>query len=207
MTKGQDGGEGKESGRLATVGASAVVLLSLALTTGLIWLGFQVFSGLDKTVASTLVTAFAAVVVALITTFVGRALERRQVMERAQQEKRVPVYEDFVKGFIRMMEVAIPKNRRKGMSEDEVGKMFGDFTEQVILWGSDDLLKAWVDYRYKLVANPSDGENNLWEMEEFLKVMRKDLGLSNKNLRRGDILRLFINDLPVGTTTFAEGTE
>jgi hypothetical protein len=72
----------------------------------------------------------------------------------------------------------------------------------VIIWGSDDVLRAWLNVRganfdRESGADPMAGMRLL---EEFIFAVRKDLGLERKNLKEGDLLRLFINDLDKSTT-------
>jgi len=177
-------------------------LVLLAALTAAMFLGlralFQAFTSLNSGVATALVTAATTVVVAIVTTFFGRYLERRQAAERAQQERRVPVYEDFIKGMLQAMGATVAPSQRKPMTEAQVLQVLGPFTQKVVVWGSDEVLRAWVDFRYRSMQGPpkDNPQATLYDLENLLLAFRKDLGLSNKRLRKGDLLKLWVNDLP-----------
>lgn len=174
---------------LALLAAGAFFALRAVLRT---------ITSLDTGVATALVTAATTVLVAIVTTFFGRYLERRQAAERAQQERRIPVYEDFIKGLLQLFGATVAPAQRTEMTEDRVMAVLGEFTEKVMVWGSDEVLRAWVDYRYSAMQGPSDDDPQavLYSLEDLLLAFRKDLGLSNKRLKRADLLKLWVNDLP-----------
>jgi hypothetical protein len=159
---------------------------------------FRTFTSLESGVATAVVTAATTVLVAVVTTFFGRYLEQRQAAQRAQQERRIPVYEDFIKGMLDVMGATVAPKQRQPMTEDRVLQVLAPFTQKVVVWGSDEVLRAWVDFRYRSMASPSqdDPEAVIYGLEDLLLAFRKDLGLSNKRLKRGDLLKLWVNDLP-----------
>jgi hypothetical protein len=69
------------------------------------------------------------------------------------------------------------------------------------------VIRAWVDWRYAAAAlgdrQQTDAEaiQSMLHLEKLLLTFRHDLGLRNKGLRRGDILRLWVNDLVLPTDT------
>ena len=76
-------------------------------------------------------------------------------------------------------------------------EFFANFTKKITLWGSPELLKAWIEVR-KVSLEQSGGtatEEMIVVMEEFLLAIRADVGHSNKGLKKRDILRTFINDI------------
>ncbi len=112
--------------------------------------------------------------VAVLGVLIGKRLERRAAAERAQQEKRVPVYEEFVSGLLRSMGATVHVSHRKEMDEREVVELLGRFTEEILVWGSDDVLKAWVEFRYANIlgnqANPDAGTRNLYMLEQLPRL-------------------------------------
>lgn len=175
----------------------AFVLFALLLVAAffVVRTAVRTFQSLQKEVAAALVTGLAAVVVALVSTFVGRRLERRHALEVAQQQRRIPVYEEFVQGLLQTMGATVPPSKRKPMTEEQVVTVMGAFTEKVLVWGSEEVIRAWGRWK-KLAAteDPVQQRLGLDALEDFFLALRKDLGLSNKNLQRGDVLRLWIND-------------
>lgn len=180
------------------------VVLSLLLVAGLVavlvWLVVQAgrgLAGLPQPTSSAIVTASATVLVALASVLVTRYFERRGVREREQQAKRIPVYEEFVTGMLDLIGATRPPEKRGEPTPEETYVVFARFTERLIIWGSDAVIREWVDLRGAFISAESDADNirNLYRLEELFLVIRRDLGLSDKALQRGDLLRLWINDL------------
>lgn len=173
------------------------------------------FQHLDKEVAAALVTAGAAVVVTVSSAVLARYFDRRQAREQAERTARIPVYEDFVKGLLDLLGIGKAEEERRTIDEADARKMMAAFTEKIIIWGSDDVIRAWVDWRYAAAAlgdrKQTDAEaiESMLHLESLLLTFRKDLGLRNKGLRRGDILRLWINDLviPAGGSGSSQANE
>lgn len=180
------------------------VALSLALALGLavlvVWLLIQTARGLaalPQPMSSAIVTASATVLVALASVLVTRYFERRSAREREQQSKRIPVYEEFVTGMLDLIGATRPPVKRSEPTPEETYAVFARFTERLIIWGSDAVVREWVDLRASFLSAETDEDNiqNLFRLEALFLVIRKDLGLSDKALKPGDLLRLWINDL------------
>lgn len=179
----------------------AIVVLAAGAVVAffLIRVSYRSLQGLESDVAVAIVSALAAAVVVIVGAVVNGYLSRRQQAERSQQEKRVPVYESFTKDFLDLMGATRAPADREEFTEADVYRVLGPFTESVLVWGSDDVVKQWVNFRQEGAASGPDGSvENLYRMEDLFLAMRRDLGLSNKKLDRGDLLRLFVTDLPKG---------
>ena len=78
--------------------------------------------------------------------------------------------------------------------------MFTDiqkFQKKLMLWGSNRVVKAWIDYRTNVSP---DGSNALFYMENILYAIRKDMGY--KNLDKGKLLSISINEYPLSNANF-----
>src|SRR5205814_7621436 len=118
-----------------------------------------------------------------------RSLERRRLAGQATLEKRVALYEDFVSFMARMFAGDQP-------SESETLEFFRQITPRLIAYSSNDVIKKWGRLRVRYAGSTSpDLKSVLFEWENLLKAMRKDLGYSASTLARGDILRLTVNDI------------
>ena len=58
-------------------------------------------------------------------------------------------------------------------------------------------MKAFVDFKRHApdVQAKADPEEILFLTEKLLFAIRRDLGHKNKNLKKGDILSIFVNDI------------
>lgn len=82
--------------------------------------------------------------------------------------------------------------------DKDMVRVFVNFNQEVMLWGSSDLIKSWAEFqKYFRTLGPSGeaGAQVLLVFENLIRQIRKDLGHSNKGLRQGDLLRAFITDL------------
>ena len=74
-----------------------------------------------------------------------------------------------------------------------------NITQELTIWGSDDMLRAYHTFRVATLsqaAGKATPLQTIFAVEDLLMAIRKDVGHKNKDLKRGSILRLFINDLP-----------
>ena len=79
-------------------------------------------------------------------------------------------------------------------------KFMAEITQELVIWGSDEMLEAFYKFRMMSIENADGNSENpydvLFMVEDLLLAIRKDLGHKNKNISRGKILGLFVNDLP-----------
>ena len=123
--------------------------------------------------------------------FITKHLDKKQKIEQQIREQKIPIYQEFIKFFFEML------HRKDGekMTQNELEKFVRDFNEKAIVWLSDDSLKAYITWRDK--ANKPDGEpmSSMLEFEKLLFSFRKDIGHKNQDIKKGDILSMFINDI------------
>ena len=168
-----------------------------ALGFGFYWLVAALIdklNSIDSDVSKALISAVVAIVGATLTIVVGKLLEQRIKIKQDVRLKKVPVYEEQMKVIFDVLFAS--KRGKKAMNEAQLVKAFSNFTEKLIIWGDSAVIKAWEEFR---THKWEDGNNQVAragfvKFEAFVKALRKDLGNDNKNLKDGDLLRLFIND-------------
>jgi len=124
-------------------------------------------------------------------------MDRKKAIEESLREKKSQIYEDFLKYWISILNKETVENQQD-LQEKTVAFM-RDKTHQIVVWASDDVLKAYSDFRENTLTQLAGGKKLeakiiMGELEKLFKVVRRDLGHKNKNLSDGDILTLFIND-------------
>ena len=146
-------------------------------------------SDLGKAIVAGAVTLFAAVV----TVVGGKIWEQRVKIQQDVREKRLPVYEKQIETFFSVLFAEKAGNEKP--SEQDIQKAFMAFTEKLIVWGSPEVIKAWSAFRLHdwTSAKPVDA---FLKVELFLRAIRRDLGNSNSGLPPGELMRLFVNDMP-----------
>lgn len=146
----------------------------------------------------------AAIIATMVTTLgsvgtimLGKYRERKLEIEKELREKKIPMYDSMIDFFLN--KVFFSETR---ITEEEMKLYFRDITQKLIIWGSDEVISKWSSYRIHLVENadnqdPEQLKSSLLELEGLFRAIRKDTGHDNKNLKQGDILRMFINDFKI----------
>lgn len=152
------------------------------------------FVSLESEISITIIGAVSTFTVSIITITVGKYYEKKRQIEQEIREKKIPVYEEFL-DFLFKMFIKAKENNMDDI-EEEMIDFFYKFNQKIIIWGSDDVIKLWSEYRIKAVNQKNlKPEETMFHIEKILLAIRKDTGHKNKNLVKGDILGLFINDI------------
>lgn len=180
--------------------ALGIFLLGLLLLGGYLLVAkiWYVFSSIDPKLGAGLVAASATILVSVFTVLVSKHLERKAEILAHLREKKIPTYEKII-NFIFSLTFA-EKLGKKQPSEKEMIKFMAEITQELVIWGSDEMLQAFYKFRMMSIENtegtPNNPYNVLFMVEDLLLAIRKDLGHKNKDVGRGKILGLFVNDLP-----------
>lgn len=175
--------------------------INLIVTAFTLWGAFKLlqllweaFSQVNPTIAVGMIAASATIVVSVISVLVAKRLEFRATLAKEHREKKIPFYEGMVKFIFRI--TFADKLGLEPITEKEMIQQMASFTENLIVWGADEVIDAWFKFRNKsLNNNDGGGEAIMFEIEDLLLAIRRDLGHENKGLTRGKILGLFINDI------------
>lgn len=155
-------------------------------------------TSLQPDLASAIIAASATVIVAVFTIVIGKYYERKKEIESQQREKKIEVYEKFMeKWFNKLLEFSKNKDKKTNpLDDDEFLQFLTEFTGKLILWGSDGVVKKYSSFRRgSLIPQKDLPYAALYNFEQVLFEIRKDIGHSNQALKSGDLLMLFINNL------------
>ena len=152
------------------------------------YFGHQIFHGVNPTVAAAIVAAMSTITVAVATLVIGRYVERRKSIESEIRASKIPVYSRLVGGLMRTLLEPNSPNTIEALTE-----LLREVTPDLITWASDDVLIAWAKFRRDL-QNLS-AEECVFSFEQFLLAIRRDYGHSGNQMKEGDLLTLFINDV------------
>jgi succinate dehydrogenase hydrophobic anchor subunit len=185
-------------GKLQTLFGLVLVLLIFAGVYSLIKASFHWFSGVDQSTRTAIIGATAVLSVPLVTYFANQSIERKRAVEQAMRLEKVKIYQSFTEFFMRVLLNEHPAGKP---TDKEMAAFFADTTLKFITYGSNDVVKKWGKFRNLLVNNSDnkavqkDPTLYLFEFETVLKALRKDLGHRSWTMSKGDIARLFINDI------------
>jgi hypothetical protein len=153
-------------------------------------------AALDEKVSAGLITASATVVVAVVSLLASKHLEMKTTIRAKLREKKEPTYKELI-DFIFDVTFA-QKLGREMLSEKQMMEFMAKTTRDLVIWGSPEVVKAFSNF--KQVSQGGQGSADLtsrlmFGIEDIFRAIRKDLGHGDLLLQRGDILRLYINDL------------
>lgn len=174
------------------LGASLLALLTWG-GWKLLQLLWEAFSQVNPTVGAGMLAASATVVVSVVSVLVAKRLEYRATLAKEHREKKIPFYEAFVAFTFRI--AFADKLGLEPLTEKEMVQEATRFTQNLIVWGADDVVDAWFRFRNKSINSDGSGLAVMFEIERLLLAIRKDLGHENKGLVPGKVLGLFINDI------------
>lgn len=149
-------------------------------------------SNMDAVVIVALITGSVSILGVVISSIVSKVIEYRQNIKRYLYEKKEEPYSEFID-----MVYKIQKNISKDNEYDEK-EMLDDiysFSKKLTLWGSNNVIRKWLDFTKTSQEQAIESTDNLFVLEEIIFEIRKDMGQKRRGLKKGDILAFFVNDI------------
>ena len=165
---------------MITIGGFSIVYLAAQLG--------GVFNSFSDQLKASTIQVVGIVSVALLTYFANKSLERRRAIESSLREEKRKMYDEYIKFYFKVFSGEKVGDRP---SEAEMMKFFVEKNPTIVTYASNSVIKEVGKMRLRLTGNPE----SMFVVENVLIEMRKDLGHSSVGLEKGDILRLFINDI------------
>ena len=173
-------------------GAIAIIYYVIKLISHIVssfvdWIS-TVATTLDAVVIVALITGAVSIVGVIISSIVAKSLEYRKARREYLAQKREKPYSDFVAMYYKIL---MSKKLGEEYSQEEMLKDMTVFSQDLTLWGSNKVVRLWVDYRTK--ATQLNGVDNLFQYEKILYEIRKDMGF--RKMKKGTLLKFVVNDL------------
>lgn len=144
----------------------------------------------DQVIVVAMITGAVSITGVVISSIVSKVVEYKYNVKKYLYDKREEPYKQFVEMIYRIIEDTKREDGTK-MTEEEMAKMVAEFSKGLTLWGSNRVVKKWLKYRRSSIKGD---KNILWELEEIIYEIRKDVGLGRR-LKKGDMLSFFLNDV------------
>lgn len=138
---------------------------------------------------------FLAILIALLGAVITFAGNLNLQIRNEQRPRKVEIYEKVINFFFEV--IFSQKSGHKQKTEQELVNFFIEITPDLILWGSDEVLRTYIEYR-QIASNKSlnsDSNASILLFGRLILSMRKDLGHQNNNLKELTILGAFVNDI------------
>lgn len=128
--------------------------------------------------------------VPLLLTYIAYISTKKNQLEQQLNDKKRETYHDFINA----LETAL--SNTNPAKKEQVGKQLKSqiqlFKKKLILFAGPSsilLFKKWL-----LETNENDNVKNFVNIENLIKSLRKEIGLSNRGLKKFDILQVYIKD-------------
>lgn len=159
-----------------------------------VWLLLQAgawYEGTNDAVRTAIIAGVPLVVVALISFFASKSLETKRAIEQAMRPKKLELYTEFNEFF---MKIFANEKIAKKPSEKEMTRFFAQKTPELMTFASNSVIEKWGKLRIGL-DGAATNEEKMFLVEDLFSEIRADLGHGKRGFHKGDILRLFINDI------------
>lgn len=148
---------------------------------------FDTLSNLDTAIIVALITGTVSILAGVFGSIAKIWMKKAQYL----REHREAPYRRLIKLFY---DFQMRLNSDNPVSQTELQNTLNEFNQELTLWGSSKAIKMWGKWRVSSGKGELDGFKVMFGMEKDIQQMRKDLGQSGR-LAKGDILRLFVNDV------------
>jgi hypothetical protein len=143
-----------------------------------------------------LATSMFGAAIALMTLLATKSWERKRDIDREQRANRIPTYQRVLAALFNYVNAAALDQAR---ADEEIKRTFADLNSQMIIWASDPVLGAYVNWR-SLIGS-SSALANMFRLGELLLTIRRDVGHENKNISAVTVLQVFVDDLDAAIAT------
>lgn len=176
-------------------------VLALAGCVFLLYLGAKyvvtVIGSLEKELAAAIVAASGTILASVAAIIINQNRAKRREIEEAQRPNKIIAY----KKFMELMTTILKKGKEEDFLKDgvlppDLEEMFLCLQSDMIVWASPGVIKAYEEFkRDAQVADTSTQHKHvLLFWDDILQQIRKDLGHKNTGLKRGDLIKLFLQD-------------
>jgi hypothetical protein len=170
----------KRTERIYALAALFLFILCALLIWWVVSSAWAKLSSIDTKLAVGLLTASTTIVVAALTVSLGRYLERKKEIEAHFREKKVEIYDEFLKEFFKLF----GQDSANAPDEQDLVSFLKEWQRKMILWGGAGVLSSYLKWK-KHLGRGEPNAQSLFLTDDFFKAIRKDLGLSNRGLEKG----------------------
>ncbi|MBP6298104.1 MAG: hypothetical protein KA401_02060 [Anaerolineae bacterium] len=165
---------------------------------------------LENEVAVAIITAGAAIFASVFSLIWQRKAEKERAIEQQIREKKIPVYEKLISAtlgsILSQKKTEIPEHakpskspqRREAHAIDETPDLVAQLRgliPDLVVWGTNEVLMSFMNLRRVSAKEVKTVDEVMFAFENMLDKIREDLGHPVGILQKGDLLRIFINDM------------
>lgn len=153
------------------------------------WVSSQA-ADLDSTVMAAVITGSLTIVGSVYITSLNARRAQENAAAESNRGKKTEIYNAFV---VSLIELLNRQKAKKGEPSERDLKFMHDFVSQLMVHGGPAVIEAFGEWR-TIGDNIAKQDNKeiMARVEKLLLEMRKELGISNKGLKKNELLGLII---------------
>jgi hypothetical protein len=162
------------------------------------WLIYRFFSLLlellstaDSPVVAAAVAGSLTVLSSTIAVVAGRSYEARRDREAAHREKKTETYDSFVSKLFSIFGGG--ETAQETEANEDMIEFFRGINRKLLLWSGPAGLRTYCEWQEELRAHEGNPRaESVIKMVDFFLSLRKDLGHSNRGLKREHLVALLL---------------
>lgn len=156
-----------------------MTFLSMLLLALIYWGVFCISDMQQKISVLGIVAVISAAVTSVLTVSINNKKAKEHEYELHILKEKQKVFEHFYNSYFEML-FNIKKGKKGGLSAKAEQEMLL-FKKGLMNWGSDKLIKKYIDFDNKLIESNGDQDkfNILKDGDDFIKELRKELGYND----------------------------
>jgi len=141
-------------------------------------------------------TKIIAMMITVFSGLLGIIYTQTQIKQReideSHRERKIKIYQSFLKLNTAVFQGENKDSDNQPPTEKEKLEFFSKFYEEILLWGSPEVIKVFLEFKY-ITSDEDSGMDTLIVANKLYKAFRKDIGLSNSSLHNCELIKLFIH--------------
>jgi hypothetical protein len=166
-----------------------VIVLSLSAVAWALWPWFAANTPLNQT----LLTAGVAFASSTLSIAITKNWDRQKEIQQEHRKQKTPMYEKFVAFLFKLF---MAGKNETSLPQAEILESMVEFTRGMTIWASNDVVQKYGAFRTIAATDGGNMMKMAQALEDILVAVRMDLGHPS-GLKRGELLRTFINDADV----------
>ncbi|OSI07914.1 Uncharacterised protein [Neisseria animaloris] len=169
-----------------------IIHLNFRIALIILFIYFVYLTGIWIKDNSTLVVPVITALISLIGIMYVQWQSKSREIQESHRTKKIEVYMLFF-DIIEEFQASIKRNQEINIDNKELQDKFQKLTRGLILWASDDVIKAWLNFRN--ISSPnSDLLTPLQKANDMYMAIRKDLGHKDNNLKNLDLIKMNLSN-------------
>lgn len=152
-------------------------------------IGLRYLSEKASKLEAIVIVAFITGTLTFLTTVISKISDYKQEKSKFLMNKREASYAKFIRIVCKTL-----LNGKTGFEypQNEMTRDLNEISGELTLWGSKEVVNKFIEFKNES-ANNNAPKNLLFNLEDIINEMRKDLGVGKTD--KGKLLSIFINDM------------